>query len=144
MIFLTRLILCTFLLALTASNVSAQTIAAAQTIRSKSIITAADLIVLATIVSGALTDAEQIIGMEARTVLYPGRPIRSRDIGPPALVERNEIVTITYVRGSLFLSAEGRALGRGGLGERIRVMNLSSRTIIIGTVTASGEIRIKP
>jgi flagellar basal body P-ring formation protein FlgA len=138
-----QLTICAFLIAL-ASPLPAQTIAAAQTIRSKSIITQTDLIVLATIVNGALTDADQVIGMEARTVLYPGRPIRPRDIGPPALVERNQIVTVTYVKGSLFISAEGRALGRGGLGERIRVMNLASRTTLFGTVTASGNIRIAP
>ncbi len=139
-----RLTIGFLLFALAPSNLPAQTIAASQTIRSKSIITEADLIVLATIVRGALTDADKIIGMEARTVLYPGRPIRSRDIGPPAMVTRNEIVTITYITRSIFLSAEGRALGRGGKGERIRVMNLASRTIVVGTVTAPGEIRINP
>jgi flagellar basal body P-ring formation protein FlgA len=135
-------LLCLF--SLFSQSLFAQTIAAAQTIRSKAIIAETDLIVLAKIINGALTSADQVIGMEARTTLYPGRPIRPGDIGPPALVSRNEIVVITYVKGSLSISAEGRALGRAGLGERVRVMNLASRSTIFGIVTSAGKIRIAP
>ena len=130
------------LFAIASSLASAQTIAAGRTIRSKSIITAADLIILAKSTPGTYSDAKQITGMEARTVLYPGRAIRPSDIGPPTVVTRNEIVVLSYQSGSLRISTEGRALARGGIGERIRVMNLSSRTTITGIIVGPGQIKV--
>ena len=89
---------------------------------------------------GAALDA--VIGREARVALYPGRPIRAGDIGAPAVVERNQMVPLIYVRGALRIEAEGRALARAGAGEYVRVMNLSSRATVTGRVTASGRIEV--
>ncbi|MFB9148536.1 flagellar basal body P-ring formation chaperone FlgA [Roseovarius ramblicola] len=93
--------------------------------------------------SGSLT-LEAVIGREARVALYPGRPIRAGDIGVPAVVERNQVVPLVYVRGALRIEAEGRALARAGAGEYLRVMNLSSRATVTGRVTASGRIEVSP
>ena len=50
--------------------------------------------------------------------IYAGRPVRPGDLGPPALVERNQLVPLVYQPGGLAISTEGRALGRGGGGRR--------------------------
>ncbi len=120
----------------------AQTVTAGHTIRSKSIITFADLALLEKTTPGAFSDMKQVAGMEARTVLYPGRPIRMSDIGRPAVIERNQISTLIYAKGAIVITAEGRALDRGGIGDRIRAMNLSSRKTITGVVTAPGIIEV--
>jgi len=89
---------------------------------------------------GALSDPDSVIGMESRVVLYAGRPIRSEDIGFPAIVERNQIVMVYYRQGALNIAMEGRALARAGVGDRLRVMNLESRNSVTGTVAEDGSI----
>ena len=63
-------------------------------------------------------------------------------VGAPALVERNQIVELIFARNGLHIVTEGRALDRAGAGERVRVMNLSSRSTLFGTVTASGTVSV--
>ncbi len=130
--------------ALVPATALAQSVAAARTIRAKSILYPDDLVVLAVSAPGAITAIADAVGKEARTILYPGRPIRKSDIGPPALVERNQIVSLIYQRGALVISADGRALARGGIGDRIRVMNPTSRTTVTGVVTGPATIRVMP
>lgn len=114
-----------------------------RTIRAKEVIEARDLEVRATDADGALADPAQIIGQEARVALNPGRPITPASIGPPALVGRNDLVTLIFDHSALSISTEGRALGRGAAGERIRVMNLSSRTTVTGVIRPDGQIEVK-
>lgn len=130
------------LLLLLAAPAAAETVVAARTIRSQSIIGYGDLALQAGSIPGTISDPAQVAGLEARVTLYAGRPIRDGDVGPAALIDRNAIVPIHYVNGALRLSAEGRALGRGAVGERIRVMNLSSRNTVTGAVQPDGSILV--
>lgn len=132
------------LLLLMATPVSAETLVAARAIRAQTILTEADLSVIAEAVPGMLAAPEQAVGLEARTMLYAGRPIRPEDVGPPAVVERNALVTLVFIRRGLTITAEGRALGRGGAGDAIRVINLASRTTITGTVAPDGRVIVGP
>ena len=93
---------------------------------------------------GAAADPQEVVGMEARVTLYAGRPIPLSALGPPALVERNQIVTIVFQRGGLEIRAEGRALGRGGEGDTVRIMNLASRNTVTGWVSGTGEVLVTP
>jgi len=120
----------------------ADTLLAARTIRAQAIIGPEDITLVDASVPGAYGDAEDVVGQEARVVLYAGRPIRPGDIGPPAIVERNAIVSLVYRKGGLFIITEGRALGRAGVGDTIRVMNLSSRTTISGHVAEDGSVHV--
>lgn len=119
---------------------ASETVVAQRTIRSQTILTAADLAVLGENVPGTVSDPSSIVGLEARVTLYAGRPIRLSDVGPAALVERNQIVNLEFSKGTLRLSAEGRALDRGAVGERIRVMNLGSRATVAGTISETGSV----
>ena len=116
----------------------ADTVVAARTIPAQTLIAAEDLLLRDQSIPGAINDPQFVIGMEARVALYAGRPIRSGDIGFPAVVERNAIITLHYQRGGLMISTEGRALGRAGPGEIIRVMNLSSRSTVSARIGADG------
>ncbi len=114
-----------------------------RTIRAKEVISAADLELKATDLPGAISDPGALIGLEARIALYPGRPVRAVDVGPPAIVDRNDLVVLVFNRQPLSITTEGRALGRGAVGERIRVMNLSSRTTVTGLIRPDGQIEVK-
>ena len=118
----------------------ADTVVAARTIRSQAILGPSDLAMVSSDVPGGFADPNAVIGLEARVVLYAGRPIRASDVGPPALVERNQIVMVYYRAGSLNIVMEGRTLARAGVGDRLRVMNLESRNTVTGTVTENGSI----
>ena len=72
----------------------------------------------------------------------PGRPILASQLGAPALVERNQLVRMTYAEGALRIATEGRALDRAGAGEPVRVMNLASRQTVTGTVAPDGSIEV--
>ena len=122
--------------------VSAETLVAARTIRAQAILAPSDIALADAHTPGALTDPADAVGLEARVVLYAGRPIRPGDLGPPATVTRNQTVTLLYRSGGLTIATEGRALGRGGPGDAIRVMNTASRSTVTGTVTETGAVLV--
>ena len=122
----------------------AQTVVASHTIRANTVLASGDLTVVGKTIPGALQDIETAIGREARVVLYAGRPIRADQLGAPALVDRNDIVSLVFRRGGLAISTEGRALDRGGLKDRIKVMNLGSRSIVEGEVIAPSTVLVRP
>lgn len=93
-------------------------------------------------IAGAAEAADQVVGLEARVTIYPGRPVRLADLGPAAVVERNEIVRMVYRRGGLMIQSDGRAMSRAGLGDAISVMNLGSRQTVQGVVTSAGLVEI--
>jgi flagellar basal body P-ring formation protein FlgA len=117
---------------------AADTIVAARTIPAQSIIAPSDLMQSAQIIPGSVTDPAQIIGMETRVALYAGRPIRPADVGFPAVVDRNQIIALFYQQGGLTIATEGRALGRGGPGDLIRVMNIASRATVTARISLDG------
>ena len=129
------------ILTVLAAPVSAEIVVATEIIRANTIIEPGVVGLKQGDVPGVHTDLEAVIGKEARKAIYPGRPIRKGDIGEPALVERNQIVTLIYSANGLNIETEGRSLARGGEGERLRVMNLSSRSPIPGTVLPNGNIQ---
>lgn len=131
-----------FFMLLLGSPAMADSLIATRVIRAQTVLTESDLNIATAEISGALTQIHEAIGLEARVTLYPGRPIRAADIGPPALVDRNQTVTLLYNLGTLGISTEGRALARGGLGDVIRVMNLSSRTMLLGRIAEDGAVLI--
>ncbi|MEL6953087.1 MAG: flagellar basal body P-ring formation chaperone FlgA [Pseudomonadota bacterium] len=119
-------------------------VVAAGTIRSQQIIRAADVQLVEDEIAGALGHVDLAIGLEARINIYAGRPVRAGDLGPPAIVDRNEIVTLRYQAGGLLILTEGRSLDRGASGERVRVQNLSSRSSVTGRVIGPGLIEVGP
>jgi flagella basal body P-ring formation protein FlgA len=123
--------------------VGGATLVAARPIRAGELIRAGDVLLQANATPGALSDPAQALGMEAVNTIYRGRAVMPYDIGPPAMVERNQIVTMTYERGFLSISAEGRALDRAGAGQKLRVMNLDSRTTVTAIVTGPGLVEVR-
>ena len=123
-----------------ATPLLAETLTAARVVRPNSIIGASDLAVISASVPGALTPEADVVGLEARITLYPGRPILPDHVGPAALVERNQPVLVIFRSGGLTISADGRALSRGAEGDTVRVMNLNSRTTISGMVQSDGSV----
>lgn len=121
----------------------AETVVSVRTIRAQQIITEMDVTFADLQRPNGFTRLSDVIGQEARVALYAGRPILVGDIGPPAIVTRNQIVLMRYTSGGIAISTEGRALERGGVGDRIRLMNLGSRAVLFGLVRADGTIDVR-
>ncbi len=111
-------------------------------IPARSLISPGDLVLRAGDVPGALTDPAAAAGMEARVALYANRPVRAADIGPPAIIERNQILTLVFMRNGLSITAEGRALDRAGAGDVVRVMNLASRSTVSARISQDGVAHV--
>ena len=121
-----------------AAPAAADVLVAARTIPAQSLIREEDLLLLAGADGSGVDDPLLLIGMEARVALYAGRPVRPADVGFPAIVDRNQIVTLIYDTGGLYIATEGRSLGRAGVGDIIRVMNLSSRHTVSARIGEDG------
>jgi flagella basal body P-ring formation protein FlgA len=119
------------------------TVVAARAIRARAVITPADLSTTPGPTPGALATVQDAVGMEARVAIYPGWPVRETDLAPPAVVERNQIVTMIFRRGGLEIATDGRSLGRAGVGERVRVMNLDSRVTVTASVVGPGVVEVR-
>lgn len=127
----------------TAQAAVADILVPVRTIRAKEVIAAEDLVYKDIEAPGALSQPGDMIGQEARVALYAGRPVYGGDIGPAAVVDRNDLVKLIFRNGGLSIATEGRALGRGSVGEFIRVMNLASRTTITGRILEDGTIEVQ-
>jgi len=119
-----------------------EAVLATRTIRAQSIISPQDVILKKIDIAGAAIAVEDVIGLEARVALYAGRPIRQGDVGPPALIERNQIVSLVFEQNGLRITAEGRSLSRGAPGEVVRVMNMTSRVTVSGRVQSNGRVLV--
>ncbi|WP_439104398.1 flagellar basal body P-ring formation chaperone FlgA [Celeribacter marinus] len=124
------------------ASAHADTLVAARNIRAQTLLSADDLKVVGGDIAGTLISVEEAVGLEAKGMLYAGRPIRITDVGAPALIERNAIVPLHFTQGSLTISADARSLSRAGIGDTVRVMNLSSKTIVTGIVGPNGAVHV--
>lgn len=114
-----------------------------RTLRANSIVSETDVTLKQIENASAFYRLEDVIGQEARVTLYAGRPILVDDIGPPAIIARNQVVSVVFVSDGLTIRTEGRSLQRGSVGDRIRLMNLSSRATVFGQVQPDGTVRVK-
>lgn len=127
-------------LILLAAPAQADSLVALRTLPAQTVVTESDVALVEAQIDGALTAIAPALGQEVRTTVYAGRPLRADNLGPPALVDRNQTVTLVYLAGGLTILAEGRALARGAEGEVIRAMNLASKTTVSGRVDGQGRL----
>lgn len=133
--------ICTVLLAFAPlGSALAADVVAKRTLRVGTIISAGDVHV-----RGAedQSQATSMHGLELRRAVYAGHPVTRGHLGPPTLVQRNEIVAMNYRTGALGIRTEGRALNRGGQGEIVEVMNLSSRLTVRAVVTGPRQVEVQ-
>lgn len=126
------------LLLVMASPATAE-ITAARTLPVGAILGPADLVIAE---GTPASEAGAVIGLQTRVIIYAGRAVTPAQLGPPMLVDRNQIVTLSYDAGALSIRAEGRALSAGAAGDVIRVMNLTSRQTVTATIRPDGILTV--
>ncbi|HEX4028271.1 MAG TPA: flagellar basal body P-ring formation chaperone FlgA [Rhizomicrobium sp.] len=95
----------------------------------------------ASLVSGLPTKIEEVKGMQARRVLAAGQPFRSDDVRRPIVVTKGQAVTMEFDAPGVQLTAMGRAMSEGGVGDIVTVQNPASYRMISAVVTAPGTVR---
>ncbi|MAO55691.1 MAG: flagella basal body P-ring formation protein FlgA [Rhodospirillaceae bacterium] len=90
-----------------------------------------------------VTKLEDLVGMSSRRGLRPDEIVRQSDIERPILVERGSLITITLHHGPMALSAQGKALERGALGDVVQIVNRRSNTVFEGEVTGPSRAKVE-
>lgn len=129
-----------FLLVVIPVQAWGEALVAARVVRPNAVIVPDDIAIIENSIPGALSAKDDVVGLEARITLYPGRPILAAHVGPAAIIQRNQPITLVYQHGGLSIETEARALSRGAAGDVVRVMNLASRATVSGTVLSDGTV----
>lgn len=120
----------------------ADSVVATRTIQAQSMVNTDDVTLVSAVIPNALSRVDAAIGLEARVTIYAGHPVLAIDLGAPAIIDRNQIVSLAYQSGTIAILTEGRALARGRAGDVIRVMNLASRSTVSGKISADGTVLV--
>lgn len=91
---------------------------------------------------GAAQRLDQVVGQQLRRPMASGAIFMTTDLGSPAMVEKNSLVTMLLEAPGLSLTAQGRALETAPRGGIVPVMNLASRNITEGQVIGPGRVRV--
>src|SRR5215469_3282911 len=95
----------------------------------------------AALMSGVPTRMEEVKGMQARRVLVAGQPFRGDDVRRPIVVTKGQTVTMEFDAPGVQLTAMGRAMSEGGVGDTVTVQNPASYRMISAIVIAPGTVR---
>jgi flagella basal body P-ring formation protein FlgA len=92
------------------------------------------------LMTGTVTNIAAVKDMEARRLLHAGETLRADDVRHPIVVTKGQTITMLFRAPGVELTAMGRAMGEGGIGDTITVQNPSSYRMISGVVSAPGTI----
>ena len=95
----------------------------------------------AALMSGVPTRMEEVKGMQARRVLVAGQPFRGDDVRRPIVITKGQTVTMEFDAPGVQLTAMGRAMSEGGVGDTVTVQNPVSYRMISAIVIAPGTVR---
>jgi len=88
--------------------------------------------------------AGDAVGLQLRHQLAAGLPLMKTELSRPSLVEKGARVLMQFDSPGISLTGEGQALESGAIGERIRVLNPTSRAVVEGEVTGPDRVRVTP
>jgi flagella basal body P-ring formation protein FlgA len=74
-------------------------------------------------------------------MLSAGQPFRSDDVRKPIVIAKGDTVTMQFIVPGVELTAMGRAMSEGGIGDSVTIQNPASYRMISGIVTAPGTVR---
>ena len=93
--------------------------------------------------AGAVINAESLVGRELKRDAEGGKPIHENDVIAPRYVVRGTLVTMKTETPFMTVTAQGRALQDGKLGDTVRVLNTDSSRTIEGIVDSPGVVRVR-
>lgn len=92
----------------------------------------------------AILDPADIIGQSTRRAIRAHTPLTSEMTSRIDLIEKGSPVILDVSSSGLHLTASGVALDSGAQGERIHVLNPTSRMIVVGQIIDRTRIAVTP
>jgi flagella basal body P-ring formation protein FlgA len=93
------------------------------------------------LMSGVPTRIDEVKGMQTRRMLSAGQPFRTEDMRRPIVITKGQTVTMQFTLPGVELTAMGRAMSEGGVGDTVTIQNPVSYRMISGTVVSPGTVR---
>ena len=87
-------------------------------------------------------NAADLIGKTPARTISPNRPIRSNEIGTPAVIKKNALVQMRYKIPNMEITTTGQAMADGAKGEAIEVKNTTSKKITRAVVVDSNTVDV--
>ncbi len=84
------------------------------------------------------------IGMAPRHAAAAGQPLARSEMMRPVAVEKGARVTMELEAPGLAVVTVGQAAESGGIGDRVPIINLSSRAVVEAEIVATGRVRVMP
>lgn len=91
---------------------------------------------------GFFSDPMLVIGNVMRCSTKAGNILTPQSITKQKLVKRGDRVNISLEDPELIVYMQGESLADGGIGDNIKVRNISSKRIVEATVVAPGKVQV--
>jgi len=98
----------------------------------------------ASLAANAIPSADAAIGMSVKTGLQAGQAVTPDNLDQPILVRKGAFVVLNLNTPGMVLTAQGVALGAGGDGSLIPVLNPASHAVVQAVITGPGSASIAP
>ncbi|MGR3571035.1 flagellar basal body P-ring formation chaperone FlgA [Brevirhabdus sp.] len=90
----------------------------------------------------AVLGRDDLLGKQVRRMLTRGRPVMSRSVTEPLVIDRGDRVSIVFDDGKLRVTAPGRALDDAQRGQELRIVNLVSSRTLRGIAREDGLVEV--
>jgi flagellar basal body P-ring formation protein FlgA len=92
--------------------------------------------------TNTVTKFDALVGMQTRRALRTGESLRPDDVRRPVIVIKGQTVTMRFSAPGVELTAMGRAMSEGGVGDTVTVQNPVSFRMINAVVEGAGTVRV--
>ena len=89
-------------------------------------------------------DPDAVIGMAVRRPLREGDAVSLRDVSAPAVIKKDDVISVTFAMNGLSLTLQAKALTDAAAGQSLSVMNPASRKILQAVATGPGQAVVGP
>ena len=90
-----------------------------------------------------VTDAEKLVGKEAKKTLKEGKLVSAKDIGAKVLIKKGDVVTVIYKTDRMQITAKAEALEDGAEGDKIELLNTKSQKALYGEVLNADTVEVE-
>ena len=87
-------------------------------------------------------NAADLIGKTPARTISPNRPIRTNEIGTPAIIKKNALVQMRYKTTNMEITTSGQAMSDGAKGDAIEVKNTTSKKTTRAVVVDSNTVDV--
>ncbi len=86
----------------------------------------------------------EVIGLQSKHQVAAGMPLMKSEFSRALMVQKGARVLMQLDSPGISLTGEGQAMEAGAIGERIRVLNPTSRAVFEAEVTGPDRVRVTP